>query len=262
MSFVAVAIGGGAVAGLAGAYISSNAAGNAAQTQAAAAEQASQLQYQEFQQQQQNEAPWLSAGKNALSQMQNPAFQQSFNMSDFQQDPGYQFQLQQGMSALQNSAAARGGLMSGNTLAGISQYSQGMANTDYQQAYNNFNTNQSNSFNRLASIAGMGQTATGQIGQAGQNYANNAGQNMMGAANAEGAAQIAQGNAWGGALSGIGQSAMTGVMMSKMPGYGPTSSPGSLSGLGSATPDYSASGGFDSAGGYQSSGGYNLGVGG
>jgi hypothetical protein len=51
--------------------------------------------------------------------------------------PGYQFQLQQGEQAVQNSAAAQGGLVGGNALTGIENYAQGLASTNYQNAFNN-----------------------------------------------------------------------------------------------------------------------------
>lgn len=215
MSFVAAGIIGGTAlaAGIGGAIISSNGAQNAANTQANAANQASQLQYNEFQQQQQNEQPWLTAGTQALPQLQSLAANQpQFTMSDFQQDPGYQFNLQQGQQALQRSAAAQGTLMSGGTLKALSSYNQGMASNEYQNAYNRFMNNQNTQFNRLASVAGVGQTANSQLGQAGQNMANQAGNNITGAANAQGAAQIASANAFGGALSNLGSQVPGNIM--------------------------------------------------
>jgi len=205
MSFVAVAIGGSALLGLGGALISSNATENAAQTQANAANQASQLQYQEFEQQMANQAPWLSAGTRALPQLSGMAsMAPTFTMSDFQNDPGYNFDLQQGSQAIQRAAAATGGLQSGGTLKSLSDYAQGQASNEYENAYNRFMNNQNTQFNRLASIAGIGQTANGQIGQAGMNMANQVGANITGAGNASAAAQIAQGNTWGNALSSLG----------------------------------------------------------
>ena len=50
-------------------------------------------------------------------------------------DPGYQFRLQQGQKALETSAAARGGLLSGGTLKGIQDYAQGLASQEYGNVY-------------------------------------------------------------------------------------------------------------------------------
>lgn len=192
-----------AVAGaIGGALISSNAAGNAADAQAGAAGAASQLQYDEYQQTRKDQAPWREAGSQALTQLQNqlPDMTRNFTSADFQQDPGYQFQLQQGQSAIQRSAAARGLMSSTGTMKSLNDYSQGVANQDYQQARNNFVQNQQQRYNSLASIAGVGQQAVNQTSAAGMNYANNAGQNMIGAGNAAAAGMVGQANAYSGAI--------------------------------------------------------------
>lgn len=238
MSFIAVAIGGSAALGLGGALISSSANSSAAQTQAAAAQQASQLQYSEFEQQQDNEQPWLQAGRGALSQMgAMSANAPSFTAQDFanNQDPAYQFDLQQGQQAIQRSAAAGGGLQSGGTMKALSDYSQGQASNEYQNAYSRYMNNQNTQFNRLASIAGTGQTATGQLNQAGSAMAGQVGQNTMGAANASAAASIASGQQWGNTMSSLGSSGsnalMYGNMMNKMFPSAPAPGGGGYTGL-------------------------------
>src|SRR6185312_1521136 len=101
-----------------------------------------------------------------------------------QNDPGYQFRLQQGLKALDNSAASRGDLLSGNNEQAINQFGQDYASNEYGNVYNralnNYQTNyntyqqqQANTFNRLAAIAGIGQTAASQLNSAGANAANN-----------------------------------------------------------------------------------------
>lgn len=204
MSFIAAAVVGGA-ATLGGAAIGAVGANSAAKTQADAATQASQLQQKMFEEQRADAQPWRQAGAQALSQLQDPSLMRSFSMSDFQQDPGYQFRMDEGQKALERSAAARGGLQSGAFDKALSQYGQNFASNEYQNAYNRFNNDQANRFNRLSSIAGVGQTANAQIGQAGMQTAGQIGQNMMGAANASGAAQIAGANAIGQGLSGLGK---------------------------------------------------------
>lgn len=211
MAFIAAAAIGGGL-GLAGAYMSSQAAGNAADKQAAASEYAANLQKQEYDQQRADQQPWRDAGVQALSGLSNPDFQKDFSMGDFQQDPGYQFRMQQGQDAIQRSAAAAGGLQNGGTLRALTEYGQNFASNEYNNAYNRFNNDRTNRFNRLSSIAGLGQNANAQMGQAGQNYANQVGGIMTNNANAQGAAGIAQANAWSGALSGIGNNVMMGSM--------------------------------------------------
>lgn len=186
-----------------------------AATQAAAMSQASAdkaiaLQQQIFNQQQQNQAPWLAAGTAALGQlaqgMATPesAYMKPFSMADYTADPGYAFRQQQGMNALQNSAAARGGLLSGNTLKGIQDYSQGLASEEYQNAFNRYQTNQGNQFNRLASVAGLGQTANTALNTAGSNYAGNVGNISMNNAATIGNAALASGQARASSLQGMG----------------------------------------------------------
>jgi hypothetical protein len=201
----ALAIGLGASA--AGAGISAIGATSAANTQAGAAQTAAQLQAQEaqnalnFQQQewaqnQANEKPFLQAGQGAVSSLSNlmqnnafPAWNQQFQPPTAQQaeaTPGYQFQLQQGEQAIQRSAAAQGGLLSGGTAKALNNYAQGVASGNYQQVYNNafqqyqqqygqFQQNQANQYNRLANLAGFGQVSAGSLGAQGQQAAQNTG---------------------------------------------------------------------------------------
>lgn len=216
MSFVAVAVGAGsAVAGIGGSIIQSNAASSAADQQAQASREANALQERMFNQQREDQKPWREAGAAALGGLGNADFQRDFTANDFQQDPGYAFRMAEGQKALERSAAARGGLNSGGTLKALSRYGQDFASNEYSNAYNRFNADRDRRFGRLSSIAGVGQTANAQVGAAGQNYANQVGNNLMGAANAQGAAGIASANAWGNTLGGIGKAGMDIYSMDK-----------------------------------------------
>jgi hypothetical protein len=141
-----------------------------------------------------------------------------------QQEPGFQFRLQEGLDALQNSAAARGGLLTGATAEALTRYGQDYASgeygnvydrasREYERAYNIFEQNQAKKFNRLSSMSGMGQVAAGQLSSAGQAAAGNVGGILMGSAGQIGnslqnaAAARASGYTgsaaqWGGALRG------------------------------------------------------------
>jgi hypothetical protein len=206
----ALALGGGlsAAGSVAGGIMGANAAENAAAQQAAAARDANKLQREMFETQRRDLEPWRKAGVSALSGLSNADFQRDFTNADFQQDPGYQFRMSEGMKALERSAAAKGGLATGGTLKALTRYGQDFASNEYNNAYNRFNADRDRRFNRLSAIAGVGQTANTQLGQAGQNYASQAGSNLMGAANARGAAGIAGANALGGAIRGVGGAAM------------------------------------------------------
>jgi hypothetical protein len=102
-------------------------------------------------------------------------YTKDFGTSDFQQDPGYQFRLTEGLKAMDRTAAARGGLMSGSALKAGQRYGQDAASQEYQNAFNRYQVNRSNQLNPLQSLSNQGQTATnvmtGNAGQYGQNAA-------------------------------------------------------------------------------------------
>lgn len=182
------------IAALIGAGVSGITSAIAGGKQANAAQQAQQTAYNNQQaalgldkettaQQQANLSPYLQTGAQANQELQSLTnqpgqgllsnFNGSFQAPTADQaaaTPGYQFQLQQGEKALQNSAAAKGGVLSGGTAKALDQYSQGLASENYQQTYNNafqnyqqnynqFQNNQANQFNRLSSLSGQGQNA-------------------------------------------------------------------------------------------------------
>lgn len=60
----------------------------------------------------------------------------SFSGSNVLADPGYQFTLQQGVNALENSAAAKGTLRTGGTLQDIVKYGQDLGSQQYQNVWN------------------------------------------------------------------------------------------------------------------------------
>jgi hypothetical protein len=160
---------------------------------------------------------------------------------------GYQFALNQGEQAIQNSAAARGDLFSSNTAKSLDQYAQGTAAQyaqqqyqnafgQYNQAYNQFQQNQGNTFNRLFGLSQAGQGAAGQLaglqgGLAGQ-YANLVlggnqaiAQTMQqgGAASASGTVGLA--NALSGGIGNAGQTALLASLLGQNQG-GPQSASG------------------------------------
>ena len=110
-------------------------------------------------------APWLQAGSGALNTLTGrmPDLTRRFTMSDFEQDPGYAFRLAEGQKALERSAAARGGLFSGGTGKALTRYGQDMGSQEYTNAYNRYMGGNQNEYNMLSNIAGLGQTATGQL---------------------------------------------------------------------------------------------------
>lgn len=159
-----------------GAMLGGSAAKSAARTQADAANRAAQLQQEQFERQIELQAPYRQAGERALNKLELASEYTPFGMQQFQQDPGYAFRLAEGQKALQQSAAARGGLISGNALKAATRYGQDMGSQEYMNAFNRYQTERNARLNPLQSLAGLGQTSVNQLGAAGQNYANNAGQ--------------------------------------------------------------------------------------
>ena len=130
----------------------------------------------------------------------------TFNASDLNSNlaPNYQFQLEQGLGATQNMLNKSGGLISGNSLRGINDYAQGMAGNAYQQAFENYTTNQNNIYNRLSNIAGLGQTANQTSAQAGTSLGSGIANSMMNAGAASAGGQVGTANALAGGLNNAG----------------------------------------------------------
>lgn len=139
-----------------------------------------------------------------------------FSRADFEADPGYAFRQEEGMRGLERSAAARGGLFSGRAMKDTLRFGQGLAAQEYGSAFDRFNVGQANKFNRLASIAGIGQTAANQTGAAARTFGSQVGENIIGAGNARAAGQVGSANAWNNAI-GQGVSAYQNhLMMNRM----------------------------------------------
>lgn len=142
-----------------------------------------------------------------------------FGTEQFQQDPGYAFRQAEGMKALERSAAARGGLLSGGTLKGIQRFGQDLASQEYGNAFNRYQVERSARLNPLQSLMGSGQSATnvqtGNIGQSSQNEQ----ANLMNAGQARASGYVGSANALGGALNSIGQAAASYPLLNAQIGY-------------------------------------------
>lgn len=154
-------------------------------------------------QQAQQQAAEAAGRKAAESDPQFGSLLRRFTMDDYLEDPGYQFRLQQGEQAINRAAAAAGRYDSGRALKDLGEFNSGMASQEYGNAYNRWNNDQTNIFNRLSGVAGTGQQATNSLAQLGQNAATNIGNIQMQAGNAAAAGKMGSANAWGGALGGV-----------------------------------------------------------
>lgn len=113
------------------------------------------------------------------------------------QDPGYWFRLQQGTQGLRNAASAGSGALSGSALKDLLAFNQDMASQEYTGAFNRYQVQQGNIFQRLSDIARLGQSAAAGVGSAGTQLAGNAGQAVANAGSAAGAGIVGAGNAIG-----------------------------------------------------------------
>jgi hypothetical protein len=218
---------------------------------------------------------------------------------DANEDPGAKYRQQQSQAAIENSAAARGNLLTGSTLARLQENASGLASQEYGNAYNralqtygtnlnkdygtfdrnwgsrlgagqaniqaalgegnlklegtkwnygiarqgwqddadakmraasaasansaasygqalqqynmrqdNFRTNQDRQYSMLMGMAGLGQGGASQLGAYGSGYGNNMGSIYGQRGDAAAAGRVGAGNAWAGALGGIGNAAM------------------------------------------------------
>lgn len=198
----------GAGGSIAGGLLGASGAKKAAETQAAAAREAIAQQQRMFDIQNEQQRPYREAGYSALSDIagMKPYLTKQFGQEDFQAgiDPSYNFRLQQGNLATTNLANQAGGLIGGNALQGLTNYGQGAASTEFQNAFNRFQTQRGNIYNTLASIAGIGQTAQKQTSDLAQNVSGNIGQATIGIGNAMAGGQIGAANALSGGFQGAG----------------------------------------------------------
>ncbi len=195
----------GAVIG--SAVIGGVASNHAANTQANAANQATQTQWDIYNQNRTDMQPWRDAGTTALGQLTTGTqpggtFNRDFTMSDFQKDPGYDFRMAEGQKAIERSRAAHGMLYGGGTAKALERYGQDYASGEYTNAFNRYMAQRDAQYNRIAGISGTGQTATQQVGNQGVQTGAEIGSNIIGAGNARASGYVGGANAISG---GVGQ---------------------------------------------------------
>ena len=224
--------------GLLSGIIGSGASKSAASQSAAAAQAATNLNTNEYNQTRGDLQPWMTQGRHAMETLgdkmgalSNPTdlapLPQQMTQANLEATPGYQFNLSQGLKSVQNSAAARGLGSSGAALKGAATYATGLADSTYQNQFNNqlqmFNAGQTadnNVYNRLIGIAGLGENAAAAAGNNGAQTAGNAGNALIAGGQAQAAGTTGSASALAGGINGVGNSAMNYLMMSKMFGGG------------------------------------------
>jgi len=270
MPAAAIGSGIGLVGNILGASVASNAASKAASTQADAAKQAAQLEsdysnkaldYQNniWNQTQSNLNPYVKSGTAANSALSYALglggnagstglnsgsllkSYDSFNAPttlDEQNDPGYQARLKLGTDAIQRSAAAKGGIVTGGTAKALNTYGQDYASNEYSNVYNralqgytananNYYTGQNNAYSRLTGLANSGQSAAGTLGSLGQSASNNVSNNLLStsqnmaqqynnAAAATASGYTGSANAWNSAIGGSSNNISNMLLMKQM----------------------------------------------
>lgn len=224
MSFIAAAVIGG-IGVVGGSLIAGGAAQSAANTQAGAAENAQAISRQEFNTITQQEQPFLQGGYGALSALNyglgigvpgqggtaagGPggfgSLLAPFTADTFRQySPAYQFQLQQGQQGVLNADAGSQGALSGAALKDLTSFNQNYANTAFNNAFNQYQTQQGNIYSRLAGLTQIGSSAAANLGAQGVQLAGQQAQSAQNIGTALAGGQVGAANAYGGALSSLG----------------------------------------------------------
>lgn len=186
---------------LASGAFGAQAAQKAATTQAEAQGQANQLAYAMYKEQQALQEPWRQAGLRALPKFEQIANEyKPFTPSQMYQDPGYAFRLAEGQKALEQSAAARGGLLSGTTGKNLLRYGQEMGSQEYNAARNRYIQDYQNRLAAQQTLAGYGTGATSALTGAAGQYGQQAGAGITNIGAAQAAGQVGAANALTGAL--------------------------------------------------------------
>jgi hypothetical protein len=214
-----------AAATVAGSAISASAAGNASSQQVAAEEQAQSEQMQMFQQEQSNEQPYMQGGAQAENQLNYllgngtqgqyqgtssaaggfGSLNQPFNMDTFKSmSPQYQFNLQQGGQGVLNQNSSAQGAESGAALSGLESFNQNYANNSYNSAFQNYQTQQNNVFNRLSGLATLGSNAGSNSATGASNFSQAIGNTTSSIGASQAAGTVGAANAISGGLQSAG----------------------------------------------------------
>lgn len=159
--------------------------------QASAANRAANLQQQQYEQARSDLMPYTQAGYQGTNMLLQklPGLTAPINMdiATLRETPGYQFNLNQGLESTQNGFAARGLGSSGAAMKGAAKYATGLADSTYQQQFQNALANKQNTYNMLSGVASLGENAAAQSGNIGVTGAGNAGNSLITAGTAQAA---------------------------------------------------------------------------
>lgn len=219
MSFMAAAaiVGGTA---LVGAYMTSQAAGKAADQYGRAAQQGVDYNKEMYGNVLEQNKPYMDLGQkgaNIYGQLADSGYLTNQpSMNDMTRlMPNYQFGLNQGMGQLNAQMNASGGLISGNALQGANQFAQGYAGNALNDAFNQYQVNRSNVVSNVNALTGVGQNANQTVANMAGGTSANVGNQLSSIGNAQAAGTMGQANAYASGLNNISNYAMLYGMMKK-----------------------------------------------
>ena len=208
--WVAAAVAGSSIVG---SMISGNAATDAANTQAQAGRDAQAALLGVGKDVSKLYQPYQDVGAQGLTNLSDMAksgyFTHQFDNTDLNSNlaPNYAFQLGQGTGANLAQSNATGGLVGGNAMKGLQDYTQGYASNAYQNAFNNYQAQRTNIYNANSGLAGLGENAVTGSANTQLGIGTNISNITQGIGNAQAASQIGQANAYSGAIGNAGNTA-------------------------------------------------------
>lgn len=188
------------VGNLAQGWLGSSAEKKAARQRAQGIEEAGGYQTRGYEESKGYYQPYYQAGQEGLNALRGMMEFKPFSMADYQQDPGYQFRLKEGLKELQRGAAARGGAFSGNTLLGMQERAQNLASQEYGNAYGRYMQNRQEQLRVPTYLTGMGQQVAGSMSDIANQYAANMANLRAGLGNVRAQGTIGSANAWSQAI--------------------------------------------------------------
>lgn len=191
----------GSVASIIGGNAQKKAAKKAADAQVNAAQMAIDEQRRQFDTTQQNFAPYLSSGTDALGGITEllglgGVDAQSSAINGLQSSPAFSSIIQNGENAILQNASATGGLRGGNTIDALSRFRGDTLSSLINSQLSN-----------LGGLANMGMGSAGQLGQFGANAANQIGASLSDQGSARANSYLARGritaNQWQAGADGL-----------------------------------------------------------
>lgn len=209
-------------ANIVGSLLGGRGARSAARRQQQAANEANRLLAGADQENYADLSPYRDMGAGATRQLTerlgpNGDLARRFTMADYQEDPGYQFRLNQGEQSINRNALARGRYNSGSVLKELQGYNSNLASQEFGNAFNRWRAESGDIFGRLADASGRGQRAVESGNASRASLRGQMAQNIIGAGNAQAAGRIAGANALTGGLNNIadwatGQNALNRIL--------------------------------------------------